>query len=564
MRIPGKTVSIITVAVVISLLGLIVLQSSLLKSTAAQKEQAFRQNVSAALNAVAQKLEVGEAATNALGVFYGSDACETDSVICNDVIANINDSLAWQYPNPRSFRVAGDTLLYNILSPQKVTIKMLPRDGGSAITLVDSFRNPGTYRIRLPENVRAGAFECKIGSDSMTTPDFRVLGSKAVASANGWNRIMLVKRVVSNLTESEWEPVEERVKQSHLDSLIEASLKEAQIELPYVYGVISGSSDSLRITNRRQFAAQLRSTEFRVGLFPSDIFAPPAELLLHFPELESYIRQQVQPLLFLTIVFMAVIIFCFAYTLHTIHRQRRFADRTVEFINNMTHEFKTPLSTVSLACDALLRPNGGADSPDVSRYGRMIKDENLRMQNQVEKILQMAALEDREYDLTLAEVDAHEIIRRAVTSTTVCAEERGGHITCELKATRPVLIADPVHLASIIHNLLENACKYSPNRPLVTVSTEDCGGGLMISVRDNGIGIPERDRKMVFEKYYRVSSGDVQNVRGFGIGLSYVKLMTEAMGGAVGLESEEGEGTVVRLIFPASLLREELNGQPAD
>jgi two-component system, OmpR family, phosphate regulon sensor histidine kinase PhoR len=342
------------------------------------------------------------------------------------------------------------------------------------------------------------------------------------------------------------------VKRPHLDSLLGASLKEAQIELPYVYGVVSGNSDSLRITNGRQFGKQLWLSDFRVGLFPSNIFAPPAELLLYFPEYESYIRQQVQPLLFLTIVFLAVIVFCFAFTLRTIHKQRRFADRTVEFINNMTHEFKTPLSTVSLACDALLRPNGGTTVPDIARYGQMIKDENLRMQNQVEKILQMAALEEREYDLTLTDVDAHEIIQRAVTSSAVCAEERGGHITCELNASRHIILADAVHLANIIHNLLENACKYSPDKPFVTVNTEDCSGGIAISVKDQGIGIPEHLRKMVFEKYYRVSSGNVQSVRGFGIGLSYVKLMTEAMGGKVGLVSEEGKGTIVHLIFPTS------------
>jgi two-component system, OmpR family, phosphate regulon sensor histidine kinase PhoR len=559
MRLPGKTVSIITLVVVISLLGLIVLQASLLKTAAAQKEQAFRQNVSAALNAVSQKLEVGEAAMSALAIYQGPGALGSDSVLCREVITAINDSTvagksnlgSCDSINPRFISITGDTLLYNIVSPQKVTIKMLPHDSGLAITLVDSFCNPGMYRIRLPEYVKAGAFECKLGSDSMKTLDPSVLGHKT-ASAEGMNRIMLVKRVVSNLTESEWEPIEKRVEQSHLDSLIGASLKDAQIELPYVYGVISGSSDSLRITNNRQLAKQLWLSEFRVGLFPSDIFAPPAELLLYFPQYKSYIRQQIQPLLFLTIVFMAVIVFCFAYTLRTIHRQRRFADRTVEFINNMTHEFKTPLSTVSLACDALLRPNGGTEGPDVSRYGRMIKDENLRMQNQVEKVLQMATLEDREYDLTLTDVDAHEIIRRAVASMTVCAEERGGHITCELNATRHIFLADSVHLANIIHNLLENACKYSPDQPFVIVSTADCSGGIAISVKDRGIGIPERDRKLVFEKYYRVPSGDVQNVRGFGIGLSYVKLMTEAMGGKVGLESEEGKGTVVHLAFPAS------------
>jgi two-component system, OmpR family, phosphate regulon sensor histidine kinase PhoR len=560
MRLPGRTVSIITLVVVISLLGLVILQASLLKSAAAQKEQAFRQNVSAALNSVAQKLEVGEAATSALGVYHGLGALGSDSVLCKEIIANINDSsIDGKYclgprdsTGQRFITVTGDTLLYNILSPQKVTIRMLPRDSGLAITLVDSFRNPGIYRLPLPENVKAGVFECIMGNDSLTTSDLNVRGNKAVAVAEGMNKVTLVMRVVSDLTEAESEPIEKRVKQSQLDSLIGASLKEARIELPYVFGVVNGNLDSLRIANQRQFANQLWLTDFRVRLFPSDIFAPPSELLLYFPEYKSYIRQQVQPLMFLTIIFMAVIVFCFAFTLRTIHRQRRFADRTVEFINNMTHEFKTPLSTVSLACDALLRPNGGTDSPDIARYGRMIKDENLRMQNQVEKILQMATLEDREYDLTLTDVDAHEIIRKAVASMTVRAEERGGHLTCELNASRHVILADAVHLANIIHNLLENACKYSPDQPFVTVSTADSSGGLTISVIDKGIGIPERDRKMVFEKYYRVSSGDVQNVRGFGIGLSYVKLMTEAMGGTVGLESEDGKGTVVHLTFPAS------------
>jgi two-component system phosphate regulon sensor histidine kinase PhoR len=560
MRLPGRTVSIITLAVVISLLGLVVLQTSLLKSAAAQKEQAFRQNVSAALSAVAQKLEVGEVATSAMGVYCGSGTLGSDSVLSTEVIANIYDSLACgplglstgDSLSPRFISVAGDTLLYNVRSSQKVAIRMLPGDSGLPITLVDTFRTPGMYRVRLPENVKVGAFECKMGTDSMTTPDLSVHGNKAFAVADGLNKVTLVMRVVSNLTEAEWEPIEERVKQSHLDSLIGASLKEAHIELPYVFGVVSGNSDSLRITNRRQFADQLWLTEFRVGLFPSDIFAPPSELLLYFPEYKSYIKQQVQPLMFLTIIFLAVIVFCFAFTLRTIHRQRRFADRTVEFINNMTHEFKTPLSTVSLACDALLRPDGGTDGPDVSRYGRMIRDENLRMQNQVEKILQMAALEDREYDLTLTDIDAHEIIRKAIASMTVRAEERGGYITCELNASRHIILADAVHLANIIHNLLENACKYSPDKPFITVSTEDCSGEITISVKDQGIGIPERDRKMVFEKYYRVYSGDVQNVRGFGIGLSYVKLMAEAMGGRVGLESEEGKGTVVHLSFPVS------------
>lgn len=547
--------SIITGAVALSLLGLVALQASLLKTATAQKEQAFRQSVATAMSAVAQKLEVGEAATTAIGVFRSANPLSCDSIICSTFVASAHDSdflNEWSGSNinPRFLKIEGDTLIYSVFSPRRVSIKALSHDTTESFTLVDSFRMPGTYRVLIPDHFNTGAFECKFDDSDSSVISIVQSDRRPVGVRLGTARIMLVNRVIGSLTQDEAEPIEQRIKTPQLDSLIKASLSEASIDLPCVFGVTSGRDDSLRIVSDTRYSEPLRLSEHRATLFPSDIFAPPAELLLYFPKYNSYIRQQVQPLLYLTIAFMGVIVFCFAYTLRTIHRQRRFADRTVEFINNMTHEFKTPQSTVSLACDALLRPNGG--NLDIARYGRMIKDENLRMQNQVEKILQMATLEDREYELTITDVDIHEVIRKAVDSMAVCVEERQGQLTCELAAQRHVILADAVHLANIVHNLLENACKYSLDRPVVTVSTADHRGGIRMTIRDEGIGIPERDRKQVFEKYYRVSNGDVQSVRGFGIGLSYVKLMTEAMGGKVDLDSEEGKGTQVHLTFPIS------------
>jgi two-component system, OmpR family, phosphate regulon sensor histidine kinase PhoR len=560
MRLPEKTVGIITFAVVASLLGLVVLQASLLKSAAALKEQAFRQNVSAAMGAVVQKLEVGETAATALGMFIPGNCGPVDSAFClgdplqsNSKFAIRIDGLSPErISSSRFLKVLGDTLCYNVTSPQNITIRTFRRDDSLPLTLVDTFRNPGMYRVQLPGNIKVGVIECIVGNDTTLAVNEGASGRLALADVAGRNKILLVERVISSLAQAEWQPIDKRVSQSHLDSLIAASLNEASIELPYAFGVTSGASDSLEITNHRELAGQLLRSDFCTALFPNDIIAPPAELRLYFPEYKSFIRQQVQPLLLLTTLFMLVIVFCFAYTLRTITRQRRFADRTVEFINNMTHEFKTPLSTISLACDALLRPVEDSSGSEMSRYGRMIKDENLRMQTQIDKILQMAVLEDREYDLTLRDVDVHAIIQRAVASSTVLVDKRGGRIFCSLAASRFVILADAVHVTNIIHNLIENACKYSPDQPQVTVTTENCSGGIRISVKDQGIGIPERDRKLVFEKYYRVSSGDVQNVRGFGIGLSYVKLMTEAMGGSVGLDSEIGGGTAVHLIFPVS------------
>jgi two-component system phosphate regulon sensor histidine kinase PhoR len=172
------------------------------------------------------------------------------------------------------------------------------------------------------------------------------------------------------------------------------------------------------------------------------------------------------------------------------------------------------------------------------------------MRNQTEKILQMAALEDRDYELKLSEVDLHEVIRLAIDNVALQVEHRHGRITCDLGAKGHMITADKVHVAAIVHNLLDNANKYSPEAPVIRVATSSNAAGILVSIKDQGMGIQDEDRKMVFDKYFRVSSGNIHDVKGFGLGLSYVKLMVAAHGGEVSLESVYGKGTTVRLLFP--------------
>jgi two-component system phosphate regulon sensor histidine kinase PhoR len=180
----------------------------------------------------------------------------------------------------------------------------------------------------------------------------------------------------------------------------------------------------------------------------------------------------------------------------------------------------------------------------------MIQSENRRMRGQVEKILQMAVLEEGDYELKLEDVNLHRIIEKAVTNISLQIENRLGHVNCRLDADNPILTADAVHLENIINNLLDNANKYSFENPQITVSTWNHDHGIMIAVDDNGIGISEKDKKQVFDKYYRVASGNIHDVKGFGLGLSYVRLMVEAHHGRISLESKEGKGTTVRIYFP--------------
>jgi two-component system phosphate regulon sensor histidine kinase PhoR len=347
----------------------------------------------------------------------------------------------------------------------------------------------------------------------------------------------------------EWEPIEDRIDNEALDSAIAVNLHNSGIELDYAYGVISVDDDSLRIEEPSGYGAELKNSEFKASLFPHDVFASPNLLTIYFPDHDIYMIKQIGPLLFATILFMLVIVLCFIYTIKTIISQRMFGRFMVDFINNMTHEFKTPISSISLACEAIAKPEILSQTEKISRYSRMIKDENTRMRNQVDKILQMAVLEKRDFDLELKVVDVHDMINRAVQNITLQVEHRGGKISTFLNAEKYKIEADTVHLSNIIHNLLDNANKYSLDNPMITITTRNSDDRIIIGIQDRGVGIDEKAQKHVFDKYYRVPTGNIHDVKGFGLGLSYVKLMVEALGGSIDLKSEIGNGTLAEVSF---------------
>jgi two-component system phosphate regulon sensor histidine kinase PhoR len=347
------------------------------------------------------------------------------------------------------------------------------------------------------------------------------------------------------------EPIANRLSGPLLDSVISSTLRETGLDVAYAYAVID-PRDSLTLVRPTNYTPQIRRSEFRTRLFPHDVFAPPSELALFFPDRTTYLWTQIGPLLGATSLFMIIIASCFAYSIRTIVRQRQFASRTTDFINNMTHEFKTPISTISLATEALVKSNKPLADDSVQRFGRMIQEENKRMSGQVEKILQMATLEEGDYELNATLVDMHDLIRKAADAVTLRVQGRGGTLSTQLLAERSTISGDPLHLANIIYNLLDNALKYTAETPQISIVTKNEGSELWVSIADNGIGIDEKDRRLVFEKYYRVPTGNVHNVKGFGIGLSYVKLMVEAHQGKITLDSEVGKGTIITIAVPVA------------
>ncbi|MCB9190343.1 MAG: HAMP domain-containing histidine kinase [Flavobacteriales bacterium] len=270
---------------------------------------------------------------------------------------------------------------------------------------------------------------------------------------------------------------------------------------------------------------------------------------VYFPEKQSYLLSQMSIWLFSSSILLVVIIF-FAYTLWVILKQKRLSEIKNDFINNMTHEFKTPISTISSSAELLKTGNLDSDAEKRARYYQMIADESNRLKLQVEKVLQMAQFEKSEIDLQLVECDLHALIKQAAGSVQFLLDARNGRIEFALEAKNHQLKVDELHFTNIIRNLLDNAIKYCNDDPRIKISTMDVSNGIEISVHDNGIGITPSEKKQVFEKFYRVPTGNVHNIKGFGLGLYYVKSLVEAHHGKVKVAST-AEGSTFIITLPS-------------
>jgi len=227
------------------------------------------------------------------------------------------------------------------------------------------------------------------------------------------------------------------------------------------------------------------------------------------------------------------------------------SEMKTDFINNMTHEFKTPIATISLASDSILSPSILENKDKVTRFINIIKQENKRMLSQVEKVLQMAQIEKENVELKFNAVNLHETIEDAVINAELKIQAKGGTIQTLLLSQNPIIEADQIHISSIINNLLDNAEKYTPERPEIVITTRDVKGGIEFDVSDNGIGMTKDALKLIFEKFYRVHTGNVHDVKGFGLGLSYVKAMVDAHHGKIFVKSEPGKGSIFTIYLPS-------------
>jgi len=257
----------------------------------------------------------------------------------------------------------------------------------------------------------------------------------------------------------------------------------------------------------------------------------------------------ISPWIYVTIIVVLVMIF-FGYTITVILRQKRLSEVKTDFINNMTHELKTPISTIGLSSEMLMRSDFSNEPEKLQRYASIIYKENKRLENQVERVLNVAKLDKEELTLKKDAIDVHELLAEAKENFDINQLEQGGSIQLDLQAGTPVIHADPVHVTNVVYNLLDNAVKYCDKKPQITVRTSNDKKGLQIEIADNGMGMKREDLKMIFDKFYRVPTGNLHNVKGFGLGLYYVKLIIDSHGGKIDVKSKPGEGTNFSVFLP--------------
>lgn len=479
---------------VVALAGLVGVQVVLLGHAWELKTQAFRRNVRSALALTVQQVDAAEIVEGAAAFFLDKDGLRATS---------------------------GDSICASAEFDTLVAV------------------------VAYPDSL----YEQEIVTHHFSGPDPRGNLSQHLTVTIEGDRQQVIQRVVSGMIETERPPMAERLAAVPLDSILAAQLTAAGIDaLPEVAVLAAADNAPVRLPAGRDPAA-FAASDFRARLFNFDFAPPHHDLVLLFPGERAWLLRQTGPLFVASLVFLAVVVLGFVQTVRALLEQRRFAAQLVGFVNNMTHEFKTPLSTLTLAAEAIAR---GADPQDEAllRHTRMIREETARMGLQAERILQVARLERGEIELNGAVLDGNRLVTGVADAFALRVEQRSGHLALDAAAPRADVRGDEVHLAAVLDNLLDNALKYSSDAPDITLATATGDGSFVVTVADRGLGVPRSDRERVFEPYYRRPTGDRHDVKGHGLGLSYVRLVARAHGGDAVLEANPGGGARVVLRLP--------------
>ncbi|WP_311330312.1 ATP-binding protein [Capnocytophaga sputigena] len=498
----------------LSLVGIIFIQGYWIKMAIDDKEEAFTYSIQQVLNNVVKKIEQDE----------------VDKYVAQIIFLRENDSTL----------KLRDPLLHDFIFIQnnKDNRESFAYDHG---VLDEDYELPITTTHPSNNNLDTNF----LNTEKLDNNSYLVKAYEKLSDLPEIERLMIEESFKSIIRQ---QSISERVSLPQIQKLIEEKLRKRELNLHFEFAIYN--KNVLSKIHSKYFEPN-ETKEYRAPLFGAnsndDSFY---ELAVIFPQRERFVLSSIIEIASLSTVFMLIIIAVFIITLNQLVTQRRISEIKTDFINNMTHEFKTPIATMNLVLDTLKSPIALNNPDKVMHYVKILKQENKRMLAQVENILQISRLEKGNLQLEREPLDVHDLIINAITHVQVMLNERGGVIHTHFLADNSDISANESHLTNVFINVIENAIKYSPEAPEIDIYTENIKNRILIRIKDKGQGMSKQGAKYIFDKFYREHTGDLHNVKGHGLGLAYVKSIVEYHQGSIYVESEKGKGSTFFIKLP--------------
>lgn len=491
-----------------ALVGIIIVQGYWLKSAVTLKEQQFKSSVLNAMRNSVLKLEHYEKVSQ-----FGT-------------------------PNSRGFN--------SPINPISIRTS----------TVIDSNYNSKQYSLEFDEESFFETSDGRIVKNSVSTlkdANGKVLQQSKMAGQSNivpdfGSKASVINQLISDITNSRSKPIIERIDPHVLHEIVKEELELNGINTNFNLGVFSGNN--LVLKEKGIPVEEFLNSPHSFRLFPNDFFLSNDHISLVFPKERGFVLKTMSGAISLSTIFIITIVIGSWITFAAVVRQKKLALIKNDFINNMTHELKTPISTISLACEVLNDVEIPKTPEKTTHFVNIIKDENKRLGTLVENVLQSAVLDKGDFKLKLIQLDLHKIVLDHVDRAKVRIEQVGGQFIIDLQAHQSIIEGDQIHINNTVSNLIDNALKYSKGAPHIKISSRSLGNGIVVDVQDNGIGISKENASKVFDKLYRVPTGNIHDVKGFGLGLSYVKAIVEKHNGTIKVDSQLGVGSTFSFYLP--------------
>ncbi len=519
-----KYINTITIAISIALLGLVLIQVNWVRQSYGLREERFDQGAYQALNNTAQSLELNEA----------------DNYFHNAGLADFGKTVNKMYDTVQSMKSSTDNFrLIDSIGQHAIKFGFSDTSGAFVSRFIGTVTYLQEQATKLHEQ----------NIDNLAVPDQDEREKKLIEQKFKKYNHLFEELAVKFMLDDKC--LTQRIDSSHVTDLLSKEFKKAGITIDYEYAIFDNFSQGPILGTLKNVTRDESAKYYSIPLFANDFYKNSGLLIVKFPNKKGFLLQSMWLMLATTLAFVFIIVASFGASFSIIYRQKKLDLLKTDFINNMTHEFKTPVATISLATQMLKNDKILHNPEKIINYSSIIEEENKRLSGHIENVLQVARFDKGEFQLNMTSLNVNELVTEITDSLAFRIQNEDGELNLKLNAHNTSINGDKSHLTNVIFNVLENAIKYRQEKHLkIDVTTKDYSKGIIISIEDNGIGISKENLRMIFEKFYRVPTGNIHNVKGFGLGLSYVKIIIEAHHGEIKVDSELGKGSKFDIYLP--------------